>query len=54
MALTGFRLRVARLFGQATEGEGFALSGGYGLQTHDLRIRPCEDLDVDVDGEFGD
>lgn len=49
MALTGFHLRVARLLGRATEEEGFALGGGYGLQTHQLADRPSEDLDSYVD-----
>lgn len=49
MALTGFHLRVAQLLSHATEGEGFALGGGYGLQTHDLTDRPSKDLDFYVD-----
>ena len=49
MALEGFHLRVAQILGQATGPEGFALGGGYGLQSHHLADRPSDDLDSYVD-----
>lgn len=49
MALEGFHLRVAQILGEAVGPEGFALGGGYGLQSHHLADRPSEDLGSYVD-----